>query len=239
MAHREEACTFMKLTEEEKRLIRRINKKFGRLEKETALVARLNAGSLRKFLDRREQAIIKKITNLNPRTFGFKGSHYGAVSMPRDLVPIRGQTYREKNKKKIIAPTPLLPKKVFFGYENLREAMRKEIGRTILVESGYRSLTYQIFVFLRYLEQHKWNIAKTLKRVALPGYSEHGYPTQQAVDFITTDGKPSEKEPLAFVDTKEYRWLTQNAARFGFHLSYPRGNRQGIMFEPWHWSFRP
>ncbi|MBK7960075.1 MAG: D-alanyl-D-alanine carboxypeptidase family protein [Bdellovibrionales bacterium] len=30
-------------------------------------------------------------------------------------------------------------------------------------------------------------------------------------------------------------WLTENASRFEFQLSYPRNNDHGIIYEPWHW----
>ena len=32
-----------------------------------------------------------------------------------------------------------------------------------------------------------------------------------------------------------FDWLTAKAARFGFSMSYPRGNPHGIVYEPWHW----
>jgi len=28
-----------------------------------------------------------------------------------------------------------------------------------------------------------------------------------------------------------------NASRYGFELSFPRNNRQGVTCEPWHWRF--
>ena len=33
------------------------------------------------------------------------------------------------------------------------------------------------------------------------------------------------------------RWVKANAARFGFRMSYPRGNAQGFIYEPWHWYY--
>ncbi len=63
------------------------------------------------------------------------------------------------------------------------------------------------------------------------GYSEHQLGT--TVDLTTTglnggiDG---------FGTTDAYRWLTENAHRYGFVLSYPEDNGYYI-FEPWHWRF--
>jgi D-alanyl-D-alanine carboxypeptidase len=42
---------------------------------------------------------------------------------------------------------------------------------------------------------------------------------------------------LEFERTEAFRWLSQNAGRFGFSLSFPRDNRYGYMYEPWHWCF--
>ncbi|MHB8392777.1 MAG: D-alanyl-D-alanine carboxypeptidase family protein, partial [Acidobacteriaceae bacterium] len=30
-----------------------------------------------------------------------------------------------------------------------------------------------------------------------------------------------------------------HAGHFGFRLSYPRNNRHGIAYEPWHWACLP
>ena len=42
-----------------------------------------------------------------------------------------------------------------------------------------------------------------------------------------------------FADTDEYRWLEQNAWKFGFVLRYPEGKEDvtGIQFEPWHYRY--
>ncbi|HVT32680.1 MAG TPA: D-alanyl-D-alanine carboxypeptidase family protein, partial [Rhodanobacteraceae bacterium] len=34
-----------------------------------------------------------------------------------------------------------------------------------------------------------------------------------------------------------FAWLKRHASRFGFRLSYPRRNRHGIAYEPWHWCW--
>jgi D-alanyl-D-alanine carboxypeptidase len=33
------------------------------------------------------------------------------------------------------------------------------------------------------------------------------------------------------------KWLLANAARYGFELSFPAGNRQQVKWEPWHWRW--
>ncbi|NBV76744.1 D-alanyl-D-alanine carboxypeptidase family protein [bacterium] len=63
------------------------------------------------------------------------------------------------------------------------------------------------------------------------GYSEHQLGT--TLDFVS----PQNGSVLAgFEKTPAYDWLSKNAYRFGFILSYPRENKSYI-FEPWHWRF--
>ncbi len=63
------------------------------------------------------------------------------------------------------------------------------------------------------------------------GYSEHQLGT--AVDFTT----PALGANFTLIEgSPAYIWLTQNAYKYGFILSYPRGNTY-YQFEPWHWRF--
>ena len=39
-----------------------------------------------------------------------------------------------------------------------------------------------------------------------------------------------------FASDKAYQWLTDNAYKYGFSLSYPKNNSH-FVFEPWHWRF--
>ena len=48
------------------------------------------------------------------------------------------------------------------------------------------------------------------------------------------DKTPLEEE---FERSPAFRWLQRNAMQYGFTLSYPRGNRHGIAYEPWHWCW--
>ncbi|MEO0852338.1 MAG: M15 family metallopeptidase [Cyanobacteria bacterium J06648_11] len=69
---------------------------------------------------------------------------------------------------------------------------------------------------------------------APPGYSEHH--TGYAVDF--GDGaSPTTDITTAFEQTSAFQWLARHASQFGFELSFPRDNSQGIQYEPWHWRY--
>ncbi len=63
------------------------------------------------------------------------------------------------------------------------------------------------------------------------GYSEHQLGT--AVDLTTPVlGASFEK----IEKTPSYKWLSENAYKYGFVLSYPKNNSY-YQFEPWHWRF--
>lgn len=63
------------------------------------------------------------------------------------------------------------------------------------------------------------------------GYSEHQLGTTVDLTDPITRGAY-----LSFAQTVEYKWLLDNAYKYGFILSYPEGN-SFYVFEPWHWRF--
>lgn len=99
--------------------------------------------------------------------------------------------------------------------------------------SGFRSFDYQAAILRRKLDRGL-TLDAILTVNAAPGYSEHH--SGCALD-IGCPGEPPAEE--SFELTAAFRWLRDNAIRFGFHLSYPRGNRFGIVYEPWHWCWHP
>ena len=95
--------------------------------------------------------------------------------------------------------------------------------------SGYRSHDYQLGIFERKLARGQ-TVEQILNVNAAPGYSEHH--GGNALD-IGTPGEPPAEE--SFERTPAFAWLQANASNFGFHMSYPRDNPHGIVYEPWHW----
>ena len=104
-------------------------------------------------------------------------------------------------------------------------------GVSLHLVSAYRSVEYQCDVIRRKRESGR-RIEDILRVNALPGYSEHH--TGRAID-LGTEGCPALEEE--FEHTAAFRWLQDQAAMFGFVLSYPRGNPMGISYEPWHWCY--
>ena len=97
--------------------------------------------------------------------------------------------------------------------------------------SAFRSVSYQAGLVRRKIE-NGLSIEKILRVSAAPGFSEHH--TGRAID-ITTPGYPVLEE--SFESSPAFRWLQTHAAEFSFHLSFPRGNRHNLSYEPWHWAW--
>ncbi len=70
--------------------------------------------------------------------------------------------------------------------------------------------------------------------LAPPGYSEHQ--TGWVLDLGDWQDPDADDNPL-FVRTRAFRWLTQHASQYGFELSFPPENWQGVSYEPWHWRY--
>ena len=191
--------------------------------------------ALRDPLTEEERAFLGRFRALKAEALGSTSHHFGEADAS-DLEPVGPQQAFKDG-----APAPLdpqfLPRPVREAYEAMMQAMRRDLGKTLLVESGYRSPAYQLYLFLFYLPKHGYSIRETNRFVALPGYSEHGNPERQAIDFINEDGVNGEDHPEQFEALPEYRWLQQHAKAFGFFLSYPRDNAYHTSFEPWHWHY--
>jgi D-alanyl-D-alanine carboxypeptidase len=113
------------------------------------------------------------------------------------------------------------------------QAAAADDGITLLLVSGFRSVEYQARLIRK-----KINAGQLLSDIltvnAAPGYSEHH--TGRAVDIATPGSRPLTEE---FEHSQAFRWLTENAGRFGFSMSYPRNNPAGFIYEPWHWAWQP
>lgn len=201
-------------------------------------------------LDLQEKKFLSQFQKLNGRKAGIKIPWRGLSSNAKLLVAVRGQKVKEKRKvtrngetKEEITertlPKQFLPLPVYKKYTEMMDAMEKDIGKRLLVDSGYRSSALQLYLFIYYLQNHKYSIKETAKFVTLPGYSEHGDPKHQAIDFINKEGIDGDPEVKEFEALQENRWLLENAHRFGFVLSYPPNSSTGITYEPWHWRYDP
>jgi hypothetical protein len=187
-------------------------------------------------LNGREKRFLRAFRGLKGPAIGVTIPFRGFSQGKKDLIALRGQKIQSGGDAKELPPQFLSPH-VYEAYQNMMAAMEKDIGKRLFVESGYRSSAYQLYLFIYYLSNHDYSIRETAKWVALPGYSEHGDPEHLAIDFINADGINGEENAAEFEALPEYQWLLQNAARFGFVLSYPKTANVGITYEPWHWRY--
>lgn len=70
---------------------------------------------------------------------------------------------------------------------------------------------------------------KASAQVLPAGCSEHN--AGLAMDIVSASSD--------FINTKEYKWLCENAYNYGFILRYPEDKTAitGMNFEPWHWRY--
>lgn len=118
--------------------------------------------------------------------------------------------------------------------QRLLDAARADpaTGGTLRAISCHRGLAWQQSVFCR---EDGSTLAERAVSVAPPGHSEHA--TGYALDFAIrpAGGCPDAEACMAALPAA--RWLRLHAPRFGFELSFPGGNKQGVKWEPWHWRW--
>lgn len=114
-------------------------------------------------------------------------------------------------------------------YENFKlmaDDARKN-GLNIYIASGYRSYDYQNVLYNQYVSRDGKENADTYS--ARPGHSEHQ--TGLAIDLNDISD--------TFGNTNEFKWLSENAYKYGFILRYPKDyiNLTGYVYEPWHYRY--
>lgn len=139
-----------------------------------------------------------------------------------------------------LAPVPslagcMLVREAVQDLERLLAAARAE-GIELGAISCFRSIAQQRRVFCAGAENCDTVAGAALRArfVGPPGHSEHA--TGYAVDFVQrgTDCRVTEQ---CFLLTPGGKWLMRRGPDFGFELSFPQGNKQGVAWEPWHWRW--
>ena len=126
--------------------------------------------------------------------------------------------------------------------EELIAAAEKN-GICLTISSAYRSEERQEEIIFE-LAQTGRKIKNILKKIALPGRSEHH--TGLAVDFAACPMKKGKRDDEVerlelendFSTLPEYQWLLVNAYRNNFEQSFSEENEEetGYPSEPWHWK---
>ena len=106
----------------------------------------------------------------------------------------------------------------------------KKQGLEFYISSCYRSYAYQEKVLKYYIEKEGFEAA--IRRVAIPGTSEHQ--TGLAFDYFFVRGEENHYDMAE--DDEEYKWIKNNAHKYGFIIRYPKDKEHitGFNYEPWH-----
>lgn len=123
-------------------------------------------------------------------------------------------------------------------------AARKD-GNPLYLVSTYRTIAYQKNLYNRKVNEmlgqgmgQEQAEAEAANIVAPPGTSEHN--TGLAADIVSADWYSKHDDLYdTFDQTAAYKWLSQNAYKFGFVLRYPKDKESvtDIVYEPWHYRY--
>ena len=121
-------------------------------------------------------------------------------------------------------------KEVYEKFKQMFNDAKKE-NLTIIINSSYRTYEYQENLWNNYARAHDEAWADSY--AARKGHSEHQ--TGLTID-VTTYGV---KEQEDFETTDEFRWMRENAHKYGFILRYPKNqeNITGYSYESWHYRY--
>jgi len=142
--------------------------------------------------------------------------------------------YKETPKEKLVLIEPNI--EVHMDMRDSLIKMREEAindGIYLVFLSGYRSINLQNDIFYSLKSIRNQEAAERARVSAPPGYSEHS--TGFAIDIGDAAQRETDFE-TEFENTDAFRWLTKNAAKFHFKLSFNKNNKY-IDYEPWHWRY--
>jgi len=105
--------------------------------------------------------------------------------------------------------------------------VRRDVGESIVLTSGVRSIVKQMDLFLRKVVSSRGNVSVASRSLAPAGYSYHGIG-----DFdVGKVGFGTKNFTSDFARTDEFKRLID----LGYvQIRYPKGNPFGVRYEPWH-----
>ncbi|WP_044336544.1 M15 family metallopeptidase [Rossellomorea aquimaris] len=168
------------------------------------------------------------------------------IQNPSNLLALVNKDYALDEYKPTDLVRPDVP--FVFGNQELEKAyLRKEAaeqleimftsakaeGVMLTAISGYRSYEYQKMLLEREIAQ--FGKEKAVMAVAPPGQSEH----QSGLAMDISSQSNNFQVNIEFADTKEGKWLAENAYKYGFILRYPEDKVSitQYQYEPWHFRY--
>ncbi|MBE6788195.1 MAG: D-alanyl-D-alanine carboxypeptidase family protein [Ruminococcaceae bacterium] len=137
-----------------------------------------------------------------------------------------------------------LDSRIADAYKSMISAAKQD-GISLKIISGFRTFSGQKTLFnnkVNYYINRGYSRQKATELaaeyVAPPGTSDHL--TGLAVDLISPDWYSYNSNLNSdFENTKQFEWLYNNCAEYGFILRYPKGKTSitGYAYEPWHYRY--
>lgn len=141
--------------------------------------------------------------------------------VPKNMIPLK------KNDLYAITKNTLALRKEAYDALNRLAAAAKADGVTLTVGSTYRSYEYQKNLFDYWVRVD--GLEEAERESSRPGTSQHQL-------GLVLDFAPIEDE---FAETKAGKWAAENAAKYGWSLSFPKGYEDvtGYRWESWHFRY--
>ena len=131
-----------------------------------------------------------------------------------------------------IQPNILVHKDMYASLLKMKSDAEND-GIFLTFLSGYRSFKLQEEIFYTLKAARNQIAIERAKVSAPPGYSEHS--TGFAIDIGDAQNRNTDFE-VEFEDTRAFKWLKRNAAKYHFRLSFDK-NHKYVDYEPWHWRY--
>lgn len=164
---------------------------------------------------------IKTDTSLNERMLVNKFYHLDENYLPDDIVNVSNKYAYNGNR---------LRQDAYDAFVDMwNAAMDNNIK--LIINSSYREYEKQSSIYEDY--KNWYGQTKADKQAARPGYSEHQ--TGLVIDVFSSDNQLTG----TFKDSEGYKWLKENAYKYGYIERYPDGKEYltGYEFESWHWRY--
>ena len=148
---------------------------------------------------------------------------------PSDLVDVKQSKIRTKNNGAYYVRSVII--------SDLKKMNKAAIalGIDLSVVSAYRSYSTQKSTYNYWVSYNDGCVSCADKISARAGHSQHQLGT--AIDFSTKD--IHDVLGSSFTNTKAEVWLRNNAYKYGFVISYPKGSEKitGYSYESWHYRY--
>lgn len=163
-----------------------------------------------------EKSILEEIFFTDAKKYGFYGE--------RVLTSFTQKSITKEEVAKI-------PRTGHFLFKELAnesyERLLKDVGPSLVLTSGIRTLAKQSYLFATKSLQSNGNLSKASRSVAPPGYSYHA-----SGDFdVGKVGFGYKNFTAAFAKTKEYKKISKLDY---VDIRYTQTNKFGVRYEPWH-----